>query len=429
VPDPVNVIVVGAGPGGATAALTLARAGVRVRIVDRAHFPRAKPCGGAVSVRALSRFPYLAEALGEISVHRVSRLDLESPRGAVARLASDGPAALMIRRVEFDALLLSLALRAGATISQGVEVTGIRDLGTRVERTTRRGALSAAAVIAADGVNSVVARRLGLNPGWPATHVALDVMEEAPADQLRCTDPDALWVSYGHGDSHGYAYVFPKRAHVNVGVGHLLDYRRRRRPGAPFELQRRLVARLNGRGRLVGDACRARVTPYLLPIGGPLRRTAAGRVMLVGDAGGFVNGFTAEGIYYAMVTGELAGRAVLAARRTGALAVERRASRPSPFARYERAWRREIGPELRDSVLVQRFLFEDTRRIDAMVRSAERDPDAADLIVRYAQGGLTYGQVRRRLLLRCPSLALRILAARATAVLPSGVRPSGALSS
>jgi 2-polyprenyl-6-methoxyphenol hydroxylase-like FAD-dependent oxidoreductase len=162
VPDPVNVIVVGAGPGGATAALTLARAGVRVRIVDRAHFPRAKPCGGAVSVRALSRFPYLAEALGEISVHRVSRLDLESPRGAVARLASDGPAALMIRRVEFDALLLSLALRAGATISQGVEVTGIRDLGTRVELTTRRGALSAAAVIAADGVNSVVARRLGL---------------------------------------------------------------------------------------------------------------------------------------------------------------------------------------------------------------------------------------------------------------------------
>lgn len=427
--DDVDVIVVGAGPAGATAALTLARAGARVRLLDRAQFPRPKPCGGAISVRALSRFPYLTEAVREIGVHSVSRLDLESPRGATAHLVSDGPAVLMIRRVEFDALLVSLAVRAGAALSPGMEVIKVRDLGARVEIGTRDGrTLSAPAVIAADGVNSVIARRLGLNPGWPPTSVALDVMEETPAEVLRSTDPDALWVSYGHGNSHGYAYVFPKQDHVNVGIGHLLDYRRRHRPGAPFELQRQLVHQLNRDGRLVGRACRATFTPFLLPVGGPLGRTAAGRVLLAGDAGGFVNGFTAEGIYYAMVTGDLAGRAVIEAQRRGTLVTYRGGSRPGPLAAYERAWRHEIGAELRDAVRVQRFLFDDTRRIDAMVHGAARHPRAAGLIVRYAQGQLTYGQARRRLLLRFPGLAVRLLLGRSSAGSPSSSQPSRALS-
>ena len=94
-------------------------------------------------------------------------------------------------------------------------------------------------------------------------------------------------------------------------------------------------------------------------------------MLLAGDAGGFVNGFSAEGIYYAMVTGDLAAGAIL--RR----ALGRGAWRGDPAqARraYVRAWRREIGAELRDSVLIQKYLFHSPPRMDRVVRAAQRRP-------------------------------------------------------
>src|SRR5215831_17545016 len=152
------ILVAGAGPAGATAARRLALAGRPVQLLDRRAFPRQKPCGGGISVRVLGRFPYLDRALSRIATHTVRRLHLEGPDGRSAVVESEGPAALMIRRVEFDDLLVSLARETG----DGVELTS---------RDGRR--FAGPAVIAADGVHSVVARRLGLNPGWPDSSVAL----------------------------------------------------------------------------------------------------------------------------------------------------------------------------------------------------------------------------------------------------------------
>src|SRR4249920_462049 len=116
------VIVVGAGPAGATAARALARAGVTVTLLDRSNFPRNKPCGGAISMRAFARFPYLESALDRISTHRLSRLHLEGPGGESAVIESDAPAVLMIRRVEFDAELVRLAVDAGAQLVSGADI-------------------------------------------------------------------------------------------------------------------------------------------------------------------------------------------------------------------------------------------------------------------------------------------------------------------
>jgi len=119
------VLVVGAGPAGATAARTLARAGVTVRLLDRSKFPRNKPCGGGVSLRVLKRLPYLAAELSRIATHTVSRLYLEGPGGESTVIESDGPAALMIRRVEFDALLVDLAREAGAELIDDVDIVRV----------------------------------------------------------------------------------------------------------------------------------------------------------------------------------------------------------------------------------------------------------------------------------------------------------------
>ncbi len=417
-----SVIVVGAGPAGATAARVLALAGVRVVLLDRSAFPRNKPCGGGISGRVLRRFPFLQSELCRIPMHAVSRLRLEGPDGEAAVVESPETGAVMVRRVEFDALLVSLAQDAGAELVSDVDIVGATagcDAVSLVSRDGRR--FSAPAVVAADGVHSVVGRRLGINPGWPSHALALDMMEETPRVELRDVDPSTLWVAYGYdpqrpggagrrNGSHvkvaeGYAYIFPKRDHVNVGIGYVLSYYRRAVGTPPYELQRGLVEELCARGIVRGQSVRRFFTPFLIPVGGPLRQPGRGRVLLAGDAGGFVNAFTAEGIYYAMVTGELAARAILdAAGNPGAL-----------VPRYRRACEREIGPELRDSVSIQKYLFADRGRIARVIRNANRYPATTRALLEYATGRRSYRSVRRHLLARFPPLALRMAWDRAAA--------------
>jgi len=397
-----EVIVAGTGPAGSIAAYRLARTGVRVLVLERDPLPRQKPCGGGISTRVFTRFPWLADAMRAIAVHPVSSLYLEGPSGGVFRMQSTAPAVVLIRRIEFDYLLASLAREAGAEIVTAAPIAQASQDADGVTLRTRDGReFRAPMVVAADGVNSVIARRLGINPGWPRARLALDMMEETPVDTLRAAEPDTLSVFYGYGGAHGYAYIFPKTAHLNVGIGYVLPYFRERVDLAPYDLQQAFVGDLRARGLVSGESRREHFTPFLIPIGGPLKTTAAGRVLLAGDAGGFVNGFSAEGIYYAMVTGDCAAAAIVAARN-GAAIDPARARR-----RYVRAWRREIGPELRDSVLIQKYLFP-SQRMDSVVRGANARPEFSAILVDYASGRLSYRAARRRLLWHFPRLLPRL---------------------
>jgi len=169
----------------------------------------------------------------------------------------------------------------------------------------------------------------------------------------------------------------------------------------PYELQRSFIAALRSRGIVVGDSVRANFTPFLIPVGGPLRHPARGRVLLAGDAGGFVNGFTAEGIYYAMVSGDLAAAAVAGGGGVATLAW-----------RYRRACDYEIGAELRDSVIIQRYLFANRRRIAAVIEGTRREPATTREILEFAVGRRSYRSLRRRLLARSPLLAGRLICER-----------------
>lgn len=429
------VLVVGAGPAGATAARTLARAGVPVQLLDRSTFPRNKPCGGGISLRVVRRFPYLEAALSDIATHTLSRLHLEGPDGESTMIESAEPAALMIRRYEFDALLVTLARKAGAEIVTSADIVQASedaDGVTLVARDGRR--FEASLVIAADGVHSVVARRLGINPGWPASSLALDMMEETPRATLRDVDPSTLWIAYGYEPgaaaeprdaarranpavssrpaAEGYAYIFPKRDHVNIGIGYVLSYFREQIDAPPYEMQRAFIDDLRARGVVVGESVRRNFTPFLIPVGGPLRSPGRGRVLVAGDAGGFVNAFTAEGIYYAMVTGDLAARTVAAAH-AGA------ADGDGLARRYGRACRREIGAELADSVLIQRHLFADRRRIARIVREAPGHRAITNVILDYAIGRRSYRSARRRLIGGSPRLALSLMWQRAKSFTPA----------
>lgn len=395
-----HVIVAGAGPAGAVAARTLASAGIRVTLVDKAAFPRNKPCGGGVSVRALGRFPWLKDAIAGIDVHNVTSLQLQGPDAAVMEMASPEPSIFLIRRVAFDNALVNAAVAAGATLCERFEIAQVDVDHSGVTVRARDGrSLTAPVVIAADGVHSVIAKRLGVNAAWPPKSIAIDMMEETPHDTLRPERPDVLWVSYGYRGLDGYAYIFPKAHHVNVGIGCLLSHYERAVDGHPYAMQSQFVRDLVADGALHGASDRRHFTPFLIPVGGPLPRAhdSSGRVMLAGDAGGFVNAFTAEGIYHAMISGELAARAAITA------------STPTGCGgAYDKLWRDEIGAELRDAVLIQRFLFADHTRMNSVVRAGRALPWLRELIVDYAAGRVSYRDARRRVLAASPKTAAKL---------------------
>jgi flavin-dependent dehydrogenase len=206
--------------------------------------------------------------------------------------------------------------------------------------------------------------------------------------------------------------VFPKARHVDAGVGFLLSFYRGL-GGAPWHHHRRFLEEVGAKGIVRGRSNRDNFRAYRLPLGGPLARTSADRALLAGDAAGFVNAYTGEGIYHAMVTGEHAAA-------TAAEAVARGDASARALADYERRWRAEIGSELADSVRIQRRLFANPALADALIDAAARDRRLARL---FALVTLGEAPLRRHRL----EMAGRFLVARARRRLrPAAPAPSRA---
>jgi geranylgeranyl reductase family protein len=394
---------VGAGPAGATAAKTLGEAGISTLILDKSDFPRDKPCGGGISARVVRRFPYLEAALAGIPTKWLSKVYFESPDGTAVSYESPERLYLMIRRLEFDHLLLSLA-RGHVEFHSRALVRNITDDGggaiVTADVAGDQRQYTCRMVLGCDGANSVVARFSRLRSGGIQNEYAIDMMEETPGHELASSDSDRMYIYYRIQGQYGYGYVFPKARHLNLGVGFKLDYYLSELRGRQYSYHQAFVEELTSKGVVAGKSNRANFRAFPLPIGGPLRRASTDRVLLAGDAGGFVNAFTAEGIYYAMVSGELAARSAIEAAKADRFDRDQ-------LERYDWAWKREIGAELRKSVHIQRRLLADPGRVDRLVLAASRNPALADLLARYATGASSYAEFKRDLLARAFPIYVR----------------------
>jgi geranylgeranyl reductase family protein len=398
-----DVIVVGGGPAGATAARVLGKAGVSTLLLDKSSFPRDKPCGGGISARVMGRFPYLDSALANIPVNWVSKVYFEAPSGIAVEYVSAERLYLMIRRCEFDHLLFSMARKQVDCITPALvrKVVFHRDgVSVEAEVAGERRDYHGKIVIGCDGANSMVARGSGLRSGTVKNEYAIDMMEETPYAELGLSERDRMYVYYGYQGHYGYSYVFPKMNHVNLGIGCKMDHYLAGMRGEQYVHHSSFVEGLITKRLLTGASNRANFRAFPLPISGPLPCTYNERTLLCGDAGGFVNAFTAEGIYYAMVSGEHAARTAVDAIRANDTTASR-------LSAYEQGWKKEIGRDLSKSVAIQRLLLADLRRVDRIVKAATRNPTLAALLAQYATGALAYEQFKRSVIMRALPLYLR----------------------
>ncbi|HMF85011.1 MAG TPA: geranylgeranyl reductase family protein [Nitrospiraceae bacterium] len=324
-----DILVVGMGPAGATAAYQLSRAGLSVLGLDKATHPRYKVCGGGLSVR-IDRI--LEDDYKSVVEHTIYGIQF-SFRGADSLfLDSSSPIAYMVMRDRFDHFLVEKARRAGTEVHEGEPVTCCRQLPDGIEVTTDRGRYLAKVLIGADGANSLVAQQLF--PGRKSRRMATLESEIPIGSAPHYPGTGRALIDIGATPA-GYAWIFPKQERLSIGVGDL-----RGGLASPKKIFDRFVRDEKG------------LTPWKVPqpIGHPLplfsehseanRESVglvSGRALLVGDAGHLVDPLFGEGIYYAIRSGQLAAESIL----------NQVNDRQRSLGDYEEAVRREIYAEFR----------------------------------------------------------------------------------
>ena len=368
-----DVAVVGAGPSGSLSAYRLAREGVRVAIFDAKEFPREKACGGGLQQRATARIPCEWQ-----STVRGALRNVDFSYGLSDRFSRSYPETLVygVLRSEFDQHLLEAAMRAGARFHGGVRTERVESgaNGALVLRASS-GDFRARFVLGADGANSVVNQALNSRDSyfWQAA-IYCEIPRELTNNGR--IDPSAMRIDWGSLPS-GYAWVFPKRGSVNVGVGGPVSVGRMLRP----YLRHFLIAE----GLLSAGALdKLRFTGHKLPTLTKNTRLAGERILLVGDAAGLVEPLTGEGISYACHSAELASRAVLDCLRGNA----------ENLSAYADAVREEIG---RDIFWARRILSYGVVFPRALYELFERNEEVWNAFCRLLRGEGTFYELRSRI--------------------------------
>ena len=287
-----DVIVVGTGPAGAVLAYLLAKRGLDVLILERATLPRYKTCGGGVTWKAMQNLPFDAsavfeqKAVGGIVTYAGQQL---------LKVEVGWPVAWLVMRDRFDHYLVQQAVSAGAHLVEGISVVNVEDRGDKVVVVTNQGELEAQMLAGADGVNSIVARSVGLLPDREVG-VALEAeMAVAPAS----LETQGAYATFDFGAlPGGYGWIFPKRDHLSVGLFKAI-------PGRAIGLKKALEKFIASEAVLL-DPRILHLQGHQIPLGGRPQTLHKGRVLLVGDAANLADPWMGEGISYAVVSARLA---------------------------------------------------------------------------------------------------------------------------
>ena len=276
-----DVLVVGGGPAGSTTAYRLADEGARVLLVDKAVFPRDKPCGGGLTMRAIRQCPVDPSPVVE---EEVDIVELRFRYSSAVERRSARPVIRMTQRRRLDAFLLDAARERGVEVREGTTID-VADVPADV-------------VVGADGANGTTARRFGLGGGIVHGVAYEGNVPYGVASRDRYRNRAVIELADIPG---GYGWVFAKGDHVNVGVGAWQSEGPRIREHLArvceaHDLEPAQLESLRG---------------HRLPLRRPGVRIAGPRALLVGDAAGLIDPVSGDGMYECFVSSKLAAAAVL----------------------------------------------------------------------------------------------------------------------
>jgi geranylgeranyl reductase family protein len=364
-----DVIVVGAGPAGSTAARECAARGLTTLLLERAEFPRDKPCGGGVTVRAARLLPFSLDPVTErvitgmrITVRGKHPLERTAP----------GPLTYLTQRRRLDAYLAQQAVAAGALLRERQEVRSIEFTGPQVIARTANASYQGRTLVVADGVNGRTARLAGLPlDRWLTVAIEGNVTPSHafPAEWRHTLGFDA-------GDPlGGYGWIFPKGDHVNIGLAAL--------PRLGPELRARLHRLTASYG--FDPSGLWNVRGYHLPMRRSLSPVAARNLLLVGDAAGLLDPFSLEGMYAAIWSGQRAATHLAAYLKNDVTDLS--------------GYQREVDTELQPDLDAARQIYELSWLLGwrTWVRTAHMVPRSSHLLWGLLRGEQTYVDIKRRL--------------------------------
>lgn len=336
-----EVIVIGGGPAGAIAARTLAGAGIRTFLIER-DMNRIKPCGGGIPSAAFEEFripEYLIE-------RKITKIGAVSPGLKEITIQLKGGYLAMVRREVFDAYLRGEAEKAGAELICG----HFLNLSTksRIELEYRENGLikrlKADFLIGADGANSSVARYIGMKP--PEKFLAIQERIKVSPEQMDYyRDRCEFW--YGSEISSClYGWVFPKADHLCIGTA--VRYGDSKGLFSRFKrFKEKLGERIEGYSVIKKEA-----SPGPIGVTG---RMVCGNVLLCGDAAGLILPVSAEGIYYAMKSGQMAAEEIIKSKN------------PANLNGYEGRWNRLYGKRFDLMKRIQEIFYRDDTMRERLV--------------------------------------------------------------
>ena len=333
-----DVLIVGMGPAGATAAYELSRAGVSVLGLEKSSHPRYKVCGGGLSVRIDK---ILDPDFKSVVEHTIYGIQFTYGGEEPFLIESSTPIAYMVMRDRFDHLLVEKARRAGTEVHECEAALSFRHLPDGVEVVTDRGRYRTKVLIGADGANSIVAQRLF--PSHKKQQRMPTLESEMGIGQAPVYPGEGkVLIDLGATDK-GYAWIFPKKERLSIGVAEF-----RGRAASPKGVFDKFVRDEKVLGGMQVPRPAGHPLPLYSAARGPARDgLVMHRALLVGDAGHLVDPLFGEGIYYAVRSGQIAASSVL-----GIFHDQRRT-----LLDYELAVMREIYEEFKVASRMARIVY------------------------------------------------------------------------
>jgi geranylgeranyl reductase family protein len=327
-----DVIIIGGGPSGASAGRRAGTLGLKTLLLEKEKFPRYKPCGGGLSEHAISYLDFeLPQNIIEWEVTGANVIF----RDQLVKAHKDHRMSVLVSRDKFDNLLLEKAKETGIQVHTGEKVLCCRETPDSVEVETEMNTYQAKFAIVAEGAHGLVKKCV--RPADTRDEYGICVVTEIPAEESEIEERlgNAVELHFGVA-SGGYGWIFPHKTYYSVGIGGTVkDFPHPKESMLDFLRENGF----NGDYKLHG---------HKIPIGGIKRKITGSRVLLSGDAAGFVDAFSGEGLAYAILSGQFAAEVISG--------ICLRAGNLKDLRKYESLCQAEFGTHLKYSLVFSKIM-------------------------------------------------------------------------